>query len=136
VTTPARKLPATGRPSPRYGHLGLWVLSLGPSGNPRGDRLQLALLDEAGDVVRRFEQIEGRCLDPGYVDFFLGPNCRPAMHEMPLVDIAPSGVQLIRMRHYAQSMGMQPYLDTLGRWCREHGSPAWDLLNGKGPSVP
>jgi hypothetical protein len=131
----ARKLPATGRPSQRYGHLGLWTISLGPSGNPSGQRLQLALLNEVGDVVRRFEQIEGRCLDPGYGDFFGGPNCRPAMHEMPLVDIAPSGAQMVLVRHYEQSMGMQLYLDALGRWCAEHGSPAWDLLGGKGPSI-
>ena len=130
-----RKLPTTGRPSPRYGHLGLWVFSLGPNGNQRGDRLQLGILDASGDVVRRFEQIEGRCLDPGYVDFFLGPNCRPSVHEMPLVDIAADGTQMILVRHYEQSMGMQPYLDALGAWCDKHGSSAWDLLGGKGPSV-
>lgn len=131
----ARVLPSTGRPSPRHGHLGLWVFSLGPSGNPSGERLQLALLDETGAVVRRFEQVEGRCLDPGYVSFFGGPNCRPAVHEMPLVDVAPNGAQTILMRDYHPSMGMQPYLDALGRWCMEHGSAAWDLLGGKGPSV-
>src|SRR5262245_46100011 len=131
----SRKLPTTGRPSPRYGHLGLWVLSLGPNGNPRGDRLQLALLNKAGDIVRRFEQIEGRCLDPGYVDFFLGPNCRPAVHEMPLVDIAPNGTQTILVRHYTQSMGPDLYFAALGTWCTKHGSPAWDLLDGKGPSI-
>lgn len=130
-----RKLPTAGRPSSRYGHLGLWLFSLGPSGNPAGTRLQLALIDETGAVARRFEQIEGRCLDPGYVDFFLGPNCRPAVHEMPLVDIAPDGTQTILIRHYEQSMGSQPYLDALGAWCSRHGSAAWDLLDGKGPSV-
>ena len=131
----SRALPTVGRPSPRYGHLGLWVLSLGPNGNPRGERLQLALLDEVGKVVRRFEQIEGRCLDRGYVDFFLGPNCRPAVHEMPLVDIAADGTQTILVRHYEQSMGMQPYLDALGAWCTKHGDSDWDLLDGKGPRV-
>ena len=130
-----RKLPSTGRPSPRHGHLGLWVFSLGPNGNPSGARLQLGLVDAIGTVVRRFEQIEGRCLDPGYVDFFLGTNCRPAVHEMPLVDIAPDGTQTILARHYEQSMGMQPYLDALGAWCATHGSGAWDLLDGKGPRV-
>ena len=130
-----RKLPATGRPSPRYGHLGLWVFSLGPNGNPRGTRLQLGLIDATGNVARRFEQIEGRCLDQGYVDFFLGPNCRPAVYEMPLVDIAPDGTQTVLVRHHTEAMGMQPYLNALGAWCAKYGCPAWDLLDGKGPSV-
>ena len=130
-----RKLPSTGRPSPRHGHLGLWVFSLGPHGNPSGARLQLGLVDAIGTVVRRFEQIEGRCLDPGYVDFFLGPHCRPAVHEMPLVDIAADGTQTLLVRHYDQSMGMQLYLDTLGAWCAKHGSADWDLLDGKGLRV-
>lgn len=130
-----RKLPTTGRASPRYGHLGLWVFSLGPNGNPRGTRLQLGLIDATGNVARRFEQIEGRCLDQGYVDFFLGPNCRPAVYEMPLVDIAPDGAQTVLVRHHTEAMGMQTYLDALGAWCAKYGSPVWDLLDGKGPSV-
>jgi hypothetical protein len=132
---PNRVLPTTGRPSPRYGHLGLWVFGLGPNGNPRSERLQLGLINEEGVVVRRFEQIEGRCLDQGYVDFFLGPNCRPAVYEMPLVDIGPTGAVTVLVTHYAQSMGQGIYLETLGKWCTDHGSLKWDLLDGKGPSV-
>lgn len=130
-----RNLPTTGRPSPRYGHLGLWVFGLGPRSPVPSERLQLGILDEKGTVVRRFEQIEGRCLDQGYVDFFLGPNCRPALYEMPLVDIAPDGTQAPLVRHYSQDMGSGLYLDTLGKWCIVHGSPAYDLLDGNGPVV-
>jgi hypothetical protein len=122
-----RPLPTRGRKSPRYGHLGLWVLSLGPSSPVPGERLELAIIDDQGRIVRRFEQIEGRCLDPGYVDFFLGSNCRPARHEMPLVDIAPDGKQSILCSHYATSMGQDLYLSLLGAWCTAHGRSEWAL---------
>lgn len=122
-----RTLPTKGRPSPRYGHLGLWVFSLGPNSPVPGERLQLALLDETGKVVRRFEQIEGRCIDQGYVDFFLGPNCRPAQYEMPLVDIDPEGNATTLCAHYSSSMGQELYLALLGEWCRRYGREEWCL---------
>ena len=44
--------------------------------------------------------------------------------------------RLERLRYRAiERWGGQPYLDALGRWCSAHGSPAWDLLDGKGPSL-
>jgi len=116
-----------GRKSPRYGHLGLWALSLGPNSPIPGDRLQLAILDESRSIRRRLEQIEGACLDPGYVDFFLGPNCRPARYEMPLVDISSNGVQTPLVRHYEQRMGQDLYLRVLGEWCATHGRPEYAL---------
>jgi len=122
-----RSLPTIGRKSPRYGHLGLWVFSLGPRSPVPGERLQLGIVDDLGTVIRRFEQIEGACLDPGYVDFFLGPNCRPARHEMPLVDISSDGVQTPLCQHYAQSMGQDLYLRLLGAWCTQHGRSEFAL---------
>jgi hypothetical protein len=70
-----RPLPRQGRPSPRFGHLGVWNLSLGPNSPVPGERLQVCIVDQTGGIVRRFEQIEGRCLDPGYVDFFRRQRC-------------------------------------------------------------
>jgi len=41
-----------GRKSPRYGHLGLWVLSLGPNSPIPGDRLcRYLMLDGDGDGI-------------------------------------------------------------------------------------
>ena len=122
-----RNLPSTGRPSPRYGHLGLWVFSLGPRSPVPGERLQLALVDNTGTIARRFEQIEGRCLDQGWVDFFLSAKCRPAVYEMPLVDIAPDGSRAVLCPHYNQSMGPDLYLTLLGDWCRKYGNEGWAL---------
>jgi len=79
--TAKRQLPAQGRPSPRFGHLGVWNLSLGPSSPIPGERLQVLHRNRGRAVVRRFEQIEGRCIDPGYVDFFLSHKCRPAVDD-------------------------------------------------------
>ncbi len=77
---------------------------------------------------RRFEQIRGKCTDPGYVDFFLGANCRPAAHEYPIVDIDENGkVAEIIFRHYEQSMGMEPYLAALGKWTAKHGRAEYAL---------
>ncbi len=66
-----RVLPAQGRKSPRYGHLGLWNYSLGPNSPVPGPRLIVMILDQQGRAVRRLEQIRGNCIDEGYVDFFL-----------------------------------------------------------------
>lgn len=116
-----RTLPTQGRKSPRHGDMGLWVFSLGPASPVPGERLQLGIIDADGNVVRRFEQIQGRCLDEGYVDFFLGPNCRPASYEMPIVDITPDGKATVLCTHYSQQMGPDLYLRLLAAWVAEHG---------------
>lgn len=122
-----RTLPQHGRKSPRFGHLGLWIFSLGPNSPVPGARLELGIIDDVGNVIRRFEQIEGACLDPGYVDFFMGPNCRPARHDMPLVDVSPDGKRAVLCSHYAQSMGQDLYLRLLGEWCATHGRSEYAL---------
>ncbi len=123
-----RQLPARGRPSPRFGHLGMWNLSLGPNSPIPGERLEVAILDQAGRIVRRFEQIEGRCIDPGYVDFFESHHCRPAVHEMPIVDIDENG-QIVAVLHpnYTQEMGMDLYLRLLTDWTNRWGRPEYTL---------
>ena len=85
---PMRTLPASGRASPRFGHLGVWNLSLGPNSPVPGERLQILILDHEGKVVRRFEQIEGRCIDPGYVDFFMSNRWPRLPDTMPQVNAA------------------------------------------------
>jgi hypothetical protein len=123
-----KTLPNRGRPSPRYGHLGMWNYSLGPNSPIPGQRLQVLILDQAGRIIRRFEQIEGRCIDPGYVDFFESHHCRPALHEMPIVDIDAEGkIVAILCAYYTQSMGMDIYLKLLGEWVQKWGKPEYAL---------
>ena len=122
MSSDTRKLPDEGAPSKRWAHLGLWVFSLGPNSPVAGERLRLAILNEAGKIVRRFEQIEGRCIDPGYVDFFESHHCRPAVHERPIVDIDESGkIAAVLHPNYTQDLGMELYLRLLGEWARKWG---------------
>ena len=123
-----RKLPDRGRPSPRFGHLGVWNYCLGPDSPIPGERLQVFILDAAGNVVRRFEQIEGRCIDPGYVNFFESHRCRPAVHERPIVDIDERGkIAAVLHPNYAQDLGMDLYLRLLGEWAQRWGRPEYGL---------
>ena len=124
----ARTLPDRGRPSPRFRHLGVWNYSLGPNSPLPGDRLQVFIVDETGRIVRRFEQIEGRCIDPGYVDFFESHRCRPVVHEMPIVDIDQDGkIVAVLHPHYRQDMGMELYLRLLTEWAQRWGRPEYAL---------
>jgi|GEM_PF-2669359 len=123
-----RPLPKQGRQSPRFGHLGVWNLSLGPNSPVPGERLQVCVVDQTGRIVRRFEQIEGRCVDPGYVDFFLSHRCRPALHERPIVDIDQDG-QIAEVLHpnYVQELGMEVYLQLLTSWAERWGRTEYRL---------
>jgi hypothetical protein len=123
-----RNLPMEGRKSPRFGHLGMWNFCLGPASPLPGDRLRVGILDLDGKVVRRFEQIRGNCIDEGYVDFFMSHRCRPATHEMPIVDIDSAGkINKVLCPHYAQDMGMGLYLKLLEAWVTEYGRREWAL---------
>ncbi len=126
--TDKRRLPAQGNKSPRFGHLGVWNYSLGPNSPILGERLQVFIIDQAGNIVRRFEQIEGRCIDPGYVDFFLSHSCRPAVHERPIVDIDENGkIAEVLHPNYTQSLGMEVYLQLLTAWASKWGRPEYAL---------
>ena len=123
-----RTLPSEGRPSPRYGYLGMWNFCLGPDSPIPGKRLRVGIIDCDGKVVRKFEQIRGECIDPGYIDFFISHRCRPAVHEMPVVDIDADGnIVKVLCPNYTQSMGMVLYLQMLRAWAEEHGNPEWAL---------
>ena len=123
-----RKLPTIGVPNGRFANLGVWTFCLGPGSPVPGERLKLGILDQEGNVVRRFEQIEGRCLDEGYVDFFLGPNCRPARYERPLVDIDIDN-QVMHVLHpdFSPRCGMGVYLELVRQWAEQYGRPEYAL---------
>lgn len=122
------KLPNEGRKSLCFGHLGMWNFCLGPDSPIPGDRLRVGILDQDGNVVRRFEQIRGSCIDPGYVDFFMSHNCRPAAYEMPIVDIDANGaIVKVLCPDYTQATGMELYLKLLEAWGTEHGRKEWAL---------
>jgi hypothetical protein len=123
-----KTLPLEGCKSPRHGHLGLWTRSLGPNSPVPGERLILYILDEEGRIVRRLEQIRGNCIDEGYVDFFLSHNCRPAVHEHPLVDIDENGkIAEVLHRDFRPGMSMGVYLEILQAWVSKWGKPEYAL---------
>jgi len=123
-----RILPNKGTKSTRYPHLGVWVFSLGPNSPVPGDRLRLAIINQRGDVERRMEQVLGNCQDEGYVDYFMGSNCRPALYAHPIVDMTPDGkVQEILCHDYCQTMGMKLYLDILDRWTKKWGKQEYSF---------
>ena len=120
------QLPKFGNPSPRYGHLGMWNYCLGPNSPIPGERLIVLILDQQGEMVRRFEQIRGQCTEPGYVDFFNSPMCRPAVHQYPLVDFSADGKEFhVLCPHYTENMGMDLYLNLLKDWAYKYGRPEW-----------
>jgi len=114
----------TGKPSPKYGHRGVWFHSTGPNGPVPGDRLRVVIYDQNDQIVRRFEQIQGTCIDDGYTDFFGSSRCRPAKYLMPLVDIAPDGTQTVLFWHVAPETSPHVISVTLQEWVERHGIAA------------
>lgn len=76
-----------GRPSPRFGARGLQYVNTGGGNTP----LLAKLYGPNDEVLATLTEEKGECLDPGYVDFFLGPNCRPAKYQKYLVEKLPDG---------------------------------------------
>lgn len=113
----------TGFRSPKYGHLGVYFLSTGPdpSGPRPGPRVQAVIYDKADNVVRRFEQIEGSCVDPGYVDFFGGPSNRSARYTLPVVDIAPDGSQTVLIPDFQPGASREVFATAFRAWAEQHG---------------
>ena len=112
-----------GQVSTRHLHMGVRVLSLGPHSPIPGERLQIVIYNEQDEIVRRLEQIQAECIDPGYVDFFMGPNCRPARYRRPIVDIAPDGTVTELIADFTQSMGPNLWYTILAGWVSKHGIP-------------
>lgn len=114
--------PRTGFKSPKYGHLGVYFLSTGPDqcGPRPGNRLQVVIYH--GDcIVRRFEQVEGACLEPGYVDFFGGPNNHPGRYVMPIVDIAPDGTRTVLVPDFQPESPRSVLSQALCMWVGKYG---------------
>ena len=76
-----------GKSSPRFGTRGLHTVNLGGGSAP----LLLKLYGPEDKVLATLTEEKGECIDPGYVDFFLGPNCRPAQYKHYLVEKLPDG---------------------------------------------
>lgn len=114
-----------GFKSPKYGHRGVYFLSTGPDPNgPRpGDRVKVVIYGADDQVIRRFEQVQGECLDPGYVDFFNSPKCRPAKYRMPLVDFAPDGTQTTLLADFPAGAPMSAFQDVFRAWVERHAAP-------------
>jgi len=112
--------------SPKYGHRGVYFLCTGPDpGGPRpGPRLQVVIYDEQDQVVRRFEQVEGVCLDEGHVSFFGGPKDRPARSLMPLVDIAPDGTRTVLVEDFQPGSPRSVMEGAFRGWVERHGRQA------------
>lgn len=109
--------------SPKHGHRGVYFLCTGPNpGGPRpGPRLQVVIYNDKDEVVRRFEQIEGACLDPGHVSFFGGPKDRPAHYTMPIVDIGSDGTQTVLVADFQPHMLRDVLSQALGKWVEAYG---------------
>lgn len=113
-----------GFKSPKYGHRGVYFLCTGPdpSGPKPGDRVKVVIYDKDDRVVRRFEQVQGACLDEGYVDFFNSPKCRPAKYVMPLVDFAPDGAQTVLLADFQPGTPKSVFSDVFASWVAKHGA--------------
>jgi len=113
-----------GFKSPKYGHLGVYFLSTGPdpSGPRPGPRVQAVIYDDQDRVVRRFEQVEGTCLDEGYTDFWGSPKCRPARFTLPLVDIAPDGTQSVLVPDFQPGSSRAVLSGAFQAWVEKHAT--------------
>lgn len=76
-----------GKPSKNFGDRGLHFIHMGSHTQP----LLAKLYGEGDAVLATLTEERGDCIDPGYVDFFLGPNCRPAQFKFYLVEKLPDG---------------------------------------------
>ena len=87
-----------------------------------GPRLRVVVYDEHDQVVRRFEQVQGRCIDEGHVSFFGGPKDRPARVLLPLVDIAPDGTQTVLVEDFRPDSLRALMEGAFRAWVERYGS--------------
>ena len=88
-----------------------------------GERLIIVIYDQQDNIVRRLEQIKGDCLDPGYVDFFLSPKCRPALHSYHIVDIDKDQKAQILATHTSPEEARKWLVENIDKWVQDHGIP-------------
>lgn len=110
---PPRVRPDRGQPSTKYGHLGVWILCLGPYGTElAGDRFNVVVLDRTGRVRRRLATV------PRY-------KVAPAKEGDPdvLVDYDENGEmdEIVHSDFDELCSNRQKYLSIIGQWCHKHG---------------
>lgn len=110
-----------GKPSPRFGARGLHNINLGGGSTP----LLIKLYGPNDDVLATLTEEKGECIDPGYVDFFLGPNCRPAKHQRYLVEKLSDGtVGVLHDQPQALARDFEAWVAFLDKWTNRHeGTP-------------
>ena len=115
----ATSLTRDGKPSIRFGHRGLHFVSLGGGSQP-----MLAKLYGADNrLIASLTEKRGNCIDPGYVDFFLGPNCRPAVWTTYLVEIDSNGKEgILHDNPKALAADRDGWLSFLDAWITRHGA--------------
>jgi len=106
-----------GKPSPRFGARGLHTIQLGGGSIP----LLLKLYDKQDNVIATLTEEKGECIDPGYVDFFLGPNCRPAKFQRYLVENLPDGTTgVLHDNPVALAKDFPAWVSFLDNWVSRH----------------
>ena len=110
-----------GKPSPRFGARGLHNIQLGGGSIP----LLIKLYDKSDNVLATLTEERGECIDPGYVDFFLGPNCRPAQYRRYLVEKLPDGATgVLHDNPTALASDFPKWVSFLDAWVTRHEAPA------------
>lgn len=106
-----------GRPSKRFGHLGLHNVNLGGAGSP----VLIKLYDTEDRVIATLTEEQGACIDPGHVDFFEGPNCRPARYASCLVEILSDGTKhIVHANPKVLAADPDAWVEFLGDWVHRH----------------
>jgi hypothetical protein len=111
--------------SAKNGHLGVYTLCSGPdpSGPVPGERLIIVIYDKDNTIVRRLEQVQGDCIDEGYVDFFNSFQCRPARFAYHMIDIDRVGHKQILATHYTSGEVILWLKENVPVWVDKHGIP-------------
>ncbi|UVE16146.1 hypothetical protein NVV93_10900 [Pseudomonas sp. LS44] len=110
-----------GTPSQRFGQRGLHILHLGGGTTTP---LLLHLYGADDQLLASLSEERGECLDPGHVDFFLGPNCRPARYARQLVETLPDGrTAVVPGDPAALSKNPTAWLAFLDAWISRHEPP-------------
>lgn len=106
-----------GKPSTRFGARGLHTINLGGGSIP----LLLKLYGPNDEVIATLTEEKGECIDPGHVDFFLGPNCRPAKFRRYLVEkLADGTTGILHDNPQAIAKDFPAWVAFLDQWVTRH----------------
>jgi hypothetical protein len=114
-----------GYRSPKNGHLGVYTICSGPDpkGPVPGERLIIVIYDNLDTIVRKLEQIQGRCLDEGYVDYFNSINYRPSVHEYYMIDSDKDDKKEILATHTTAEAALLWLKVNVPKWIEKNGVP-------------